>query len=152
MADGLCGLKTQATKPLRQVMSATGVQLEEYALHPQRIEGATHLSPAGASSEVVKRDGRWASGVYQGYVHNQGRNAPWVSGEMEDRSDRVSRSSQGKGLCGTKYKLRRKAPRVSGSIHKRRRGRGVGRAHVRQVTHRNEWEAGEYGGCAGWSW
>lgn len=72
MADGLCGLKTQATKPLRQVMSVTGVQLEEYALHPQRIEGATHLSPAGASSQVLKRDGRWASGVYQGYVHNQG--------------------------------------------------------------------------------
>lgn len=48
MADGLCGLKTQATKPLRQVISVTGVQLEEYALHPLRIESATHLSPAGA--------------------------------------------------------------------------------------------------------
>ena len=56
----------QATRALRQVVSVAGVQPEEYALHSLRIGGATHLSAGGAAPEVLKRDGRWASGVYQG--------------------------------------------------------------------------------------
>ena len=48
---------------LRQVVSVTGVQAEEYALHSLRIGGATHPSAGGADSEVLKREGRWASGA-----------------------------------------------------------------------------------------
>lgn len=45
--------------------------MEEYALQPVMTGDTTHLSPASASLEVLKRDGRWVLGAYQGYVHNQ---------------------------------------------------------------------------------
>ena len=32
-------------------------------IYSLRIEGATHLSAEGADPEVLKREGRWASGV-----------------------------------------------------------------------------------------
>ena len=54
--------QAQATRALRQVVSAAGVQLEEYALHSLRIGGATHLSAGGAAPEVLKREGRWGIG------------------------------------------------------------------------------------------
>ena len=50
--------QAQATKALRQVVSVTGVQPEDYAMHPLRIGGATHLSAGGAALEVLKREGR----------------------------------------------------------------------------------------------
>ena len=55
--------QAQATRALRQVVSAAGVQPAEYALHSLRIGGATHLSAGGAGPEVLKREGRWASGA-----------------------------------------------------------------------------------------
>lgn len=55
--------QAQATKALRQVVSVAGVKAEEYALHSLRIGGATHLSAGGADPEVLKREGRWASGA-----------------------------------------------------------------------------------------
>ena len=67
--------QAQAMRALRQVVSVAGVQLEEYALHSVRIGGATHLSARGAAHEVLKREGRWASGAYKGYVRNHGRDA-----------------------------------------------------------------------------
>ena len=79
--------QTQATKALRQVVSVAGMQAEEYALHSLRIGGATHLSAGGAAPEVLKREGRWTSGAYKGYVRNHGRDAQWVSGVMVDRSE-----------------------------------------------------------------
>ena len=62
------GMWTQApaTMGMRQVMSVAGVQPEVYALHSLRIRDVTRMSAGGAAPEVLKRDGRWASGVYQG--------------------------------------------------------------------------------------
>ena len=61
-----------------------GLQVEEYALHPLRIGGATHLSAGGADPEVLKREGRWASGAYKGYRRSHGRDPQWVPGAMAE--------------------------------------------------------------------
>ena len=63
------------------------VQPEEYALHSLRIGGAMHLSAGSVAPEVLKREGRWASGAYKGHVSNHGRDAPCVSGVMVERSE-----------------------------------------------------------------
>ena len=64
-----------------------GVQSEEYGLHSLRIGGATHLLAGSAAPEMLKREGRWASGAYKGYVSNHGRDAPCVSGVMVERRE-----------------------------------------------------------------
>ena len=79
--------QAHATRALRQVVSVAGVQPEEYALHSLRIGGATHLSAGGAAPELLKREGRWASGAYKGHVRNHGREAQWVSVVMAERSE-----------------------------------------------------------------
>ena len=45
---------------------------EDYALHSLRIGGATHLSADGATSEVLQREGRWASDAHKAYVRRHG--------------------------------------------------------------------------------
>ena len=67
--------QTPATRALRQVVLVAGVQPEEYAMHSLRIGGATHLSAGGVAPEVLKREGRWASGAYKGYARIHGRYA-----------------------------------------------------------------------------
>ena len=59
--------QAQATRALRQVVSVAGLQPKEYALHSLRIGGVTHLSAGGAALDVLKPEGRWASGAYKGY-------------------------------------------------------------------------------------
>ena len=81
--------QAQATRVLRQVVSVAGVVPEGYVLHPLRIGGAAHLSAGGAALEVLKREGRWASGAYKGYVLKHGRDAKWVPGVMAERSESV---------------------------------------------------------------
>ena len=93
----------QATRALRQVVSVAGVQPEEYALDSLRFEGATHLSARGAAPEVLKREGRWASGAYKGYVRSHEGDAQLVSGVTVE--GRVSRNSQDKRLSGVKRHL-----------------------------------------------
>ena len=68
---------------LRQVWSVAGGQAEEYALYFLGIGGATHLLAGGANCEVLKREGRWASGAYKGYVRGHARDALHSSGYPE---------------------------------------------------------------------
>ena len=77
----------QATRALRQVVAVAGAQPEEYALNSLKIRGVTNLSTGGAASAVLKREGRWASGGYGGYVGIHGKYAQWVSRVMVDRSE-----------------------------------------------------------------
>ena len=46
--------KHQAEPALRQVVSFAGLQPSEYALHTQRIGGATHLAAGEASPEDLR--------------------------------------------------------------------------------------------------
>ena len=56
--------QAQATRALRQVLSAARVQPRKYALYSLRFGGATHLSAEGGAPGVLKREARWASGAY----------------------------------------------------------------------------------------
>ena len=99
------GMWTQApaTMGMRQVMSVAGVQPEVYALHSLRIRDVTRMSAGGAAPEVLKREGRWASGAYKGYVRSHEGDAQLVSGVTVE--GRVSRNSQDKRLSGVKRHL-----------------------------------------------
>ena len=74
--------KQQATVALRAVVALAGVRAEDYALHSLRIGGATHLSAGEATSEVLQREGRWASDAYKTYVRSHGEDAGWVASVM----------------------------------------------------------------------
>ena len=74
--------KQQATATLRAVVALAGGRAEDYALHSLRIGGATHLSARGATSEVLQREGRWASDAYKTYVRSHGEDAGWVASVM----------------------------------------------------------------------
>ena len=50
-----------------------GVQKEGFTLHSLKLGVPRSQSPPGASPGVLKREERWASGAYQGYVGNHGR-------------------------------------------------------------------------------
>ena len=79
--------QAQAVKAPRQAVSVAGVRAEECGLHSLGVGGATHQSAGGTNSEVLKHEGRWASGTYQGYARIHGRDARWVSGEMVGRAE-----------------------------------------------------------------
>ena len=64
------------------MVALAGGRAENYALHSLRIGGATHLSAGGASSEVLQREGRWASDAYKAYVRSHGKDAGWVASVM----------------------------------------------------------------------
>ena len=72
----------QQTTALRSVVALAGGRAEDYAVHSLRIGGATHLSAGGASSEVLQREGRWASDAYKAYVRSHGKDAGWVASVM----------------------------------------------------------------------
>lgn len=73
-------IKDQATRALWQVLSLAGLLPEEYALRSLKIGGATHLAAAGASPDVLRREGRWTRehGCWL-YVRSHGKDAVWVS-------------------------------------------------------------------------
>lgn len=49
-------------------MALAGVQPHEYALHYQRIGGATYLPARGASDLVLQREGIWYSDAHKAYT------------------------------------------------------------------------------------
>ena len=66
------------------MVELAGGRADEYALHSLRIGGATHLSPGGASPEVLQREGRWASDAYKLYVRRHGKDTSWVANVMAE--------------------------------------------------------------------
>ena len=52
------GTRAQAVNVLEQVVSMTGMQAEEYALHYFRVVGATHVSAGGAGPDLLTCEGR----------------------------------------------------------------------------------------------
>ena len=71
-----------ATAALRAVVALAGVRTEDYALHSLRIGSSTHLSTERATSEVLQREGQWASDAYRAYVRSQGEDPGWVGSVM----------------------------------------------------------------------
>lgn len=58
-------------RALRELVSETGGNPEEYALHSMRIRGATALAAGGSVSErVIQREGSWKSDSYKRYTRN----------------------------------------------------------------------------------
>ena len=52
-------------------MAKSDRNLDEFALHPLRIGGATTLAAGGDISErVTQREGRWKSDAYMAYTRN----------------------------------------------------------------------------------
>ena len=95
--------RAQAVKALRQVVSVAGVQAGEIALHSLLIGGAIPLLVAGADPEVLRREGRCASGAYKGYARSHGRDAQWVSGAMAESGEGCKKQpGQGAIVCGGK--------------------------------------------------
>ena len=71
--------RTEATRALRMLVSSTGRDPMEYALHSGRIGGATHLAAQGASELQIQRAGRWKSLAFMTYVRAGGEGAEFVS-------------------------------------------------------------------------
>lgn len=51
-----------------QVVALAGSSSAEFTSHSLRIGGATHLSAAGVSSEVLQKESRWESDACKSYV------------------------------------------------------------------------------------
>ena len=74
-----------AVAALRQVVGLAGLPPAEFALHSLRIGGATHLSAAGVSPEVLQKEGRWKSDAFKSYVRANDANCALVSEVMADK-------------------------------------------------------------------
>lgn len=73
----------QAMRALRELVSETGGNPEEYALHSMRIGGATALAAGGSVSErVIQREGRWKSDAYKVYTRNNTEDSEKVSSKL----------------------------------------------------------------------
>ena len=86
VGNGRWSIQTQqqATIALRKVVALAGGRGKEYALHSLRIGGATHLSTAGATPEVLQREGVWASDACKTYLCSNGKDTSWVAGIMAE--------------------------------------------------------------------
>lgn len=71
--------RTEATLALRMLVSSTGRDPLQYALHSGRIGGATQLAAQGAAEIQIKRAGRWKSSAFMTYVRAGGEGADFVS-------------------------------------------------------------------------
>ena len=78
---------------LRQVVALAGLPPAEFALHSLRIGGATHLSAAGVSPEVLQKEGRRKSGAFKSYVRANDASCAVVSEVMADKRRGGSRHS-----------------------------------------------------------
>ncbi|CAN0128875.1 unnamed protein product, partial [Pylaiella littoralis] len=88
--------KHQAVAALRQVVALAGLPPMEYALHSLRIGGATYLAAAGATPEVLRKEGRWAGEEgYRPYVRSHGGDAAWVSKALASEGGGAVQSGQG---------------------------------------------------------
>ena len=77
---------SQATQPLRQMVTESGGDPDEPALHALRIRGAFALAAGGTVSErVIQREGRWKSGAYKGYTGNNERTSVKCRGNWQTR-------------------------------------------------------------------
>ena len=73
----------QAMRALREVVSETGGNAEDYALHSMRIGGATALAAGKSVSErVIQREGRWKSDGYKVYTRNNTEGSDKVSARL----------------------------------------------------------------------
>ena len=70
-------------RALRELVSETGGNPEEYALHSMRIGGATALAAGGSVSErVIQREGRWKSDAYKVYTRSNTEDSEKVSSKL----------------------------------------------------------------------
>ena len=78
----------QALRALKELVSGTGGDAEEYMLHSWWIGRATALAAGGSVSErVIKREGRWKSDAYRIYTRNNLEDSENVSRRLAS-SDR----------------------------------------------------------------
>ena len=92
----------QALRALRELVSGTGRNPEEYALHPLRIGETTDLAAGGSVSErVIKREGRWKSDAYRIYTRNNLQDSDNVSRRLassgREREHKTTRPVKGPG-------------------------------------------------------
>ena len=71
--------RSEATRALRLLVGSLGNDPQQFALHPGRIGGATHLAQCGATAIQIQRAGRWKSTAFMAYVRAGGEGAEFVS-------------------------------------------------------------------------
>lgn len=72
--------RTEAVGALSVMVASTGRDPAKFALHSERIGGATQLAAQGLSELQIQRAGRWKSRTYvHGYVREAGEGAKTVS-------------------------------------------------------------------------
>ena len=71
--------RSEAVAALRLMISSSGKNPMQFALHSGRIGGGTQLAAQGVSDLQVQRAGRWKSRVFMTYVREAGQEADAAS-------------------------------------------------------------------------